>query len=93
MFRARLVTGDSTFVGPGENRLFLMQVEATSGSDSEESLWILSGLLIKLALIGLKSLGKFLKSISYKLAQIYFDICSSEVQKSLNVDKSERIKR
>lgn len=54
MSRARLVTGDSTVAGPGENRSLQCGVFVlNSGKQSEESPGIPSGLLFKTPISGL----------------------------------------
>lgn len=54
MSRAKLVTGDSTVAGPGENRFLQCVVFVlSSGRVSEESPGIASGLLFKTELRGL----------------------------------------
>ncbi len=65
MSRAKLVTGDSTVAGPGENR-FLQCVffVLSSGRESEESPGIPSGLLFKTGFTGLVQSKTLTDSIS-----------------------------
>lgn len=65
MSRARLVTGDKTVVGPGEKRFLQCAVlKPCSGSESDESPGIPSGLLFMAPLPGLGLVKALTVSIS-----------------------------
>jgi len=66
MFRARLVTGDSTAMGPGEARFFMQgePLAPTSGKENRGGRWADSGPVLNGSFTGLMSPGTISKSIS-----------------------------